>query len=78
MSNEDLLVYVATKNLQKAGGKDYKRVLKDLIDNGIIKSFEDVTAICVDKSKALHIEAVLEGFYDAPITTTFQQIKGDK
>lgn len=80
MTTEDITVYVTLKNLIKAGGKSYRTVLEDLIKAGVIKSFEDVIALRIEKSKALHIEAVLEGFYEAPVDASFSLLKpkGDK
>lgn len=75
---DEVVVYVLVKDLIRVGGRSYETILKDLMASGIINSYEPVMSLKVDKTKAIHIEAALEGFYDAPISITMKTLKGDK
>lgn len=76
--DDDVVVYVLTKNLKIAGGKTWLNTLNDLIDLGFVKSYEEAIALTIDKERAVHIQTALSGFYDAPIGTTLKNLKGDK
>lgn len=64
-----MIVYASKKKLLETSGKAYKEVLDSLVNEGLLKSYEEVVELKFDKDKALHIQAVLE-FYnskDVPI-----------
>ncbi len=60
---KDKTLYITKAKLVATVGSQYKSILKDLVDQGIVKGFEDAMAVTFDKDKARHIETVLE-FYD--------------
>ena len=75
---EETIVYISKKKILQTIGKDYnyKEILQDLKDQGLLNSFEDAVELRFDKSKALHIQSVLE-FYDTKDTPTIPT-KGKK
>ena len=72
-----MVVYVSKKKLINTSGKGYREVLNSLLNEGVLESYEDVVKLTFDKTKALHIQAVLE-FYetkDVPINPKSSHIK---
>lgn len=60
---KDKVIYITKAKLVATVGAQFKAILKDLVDQGIVQGFEEAIAVTFDKDKARHIETVLE-FYD--------------
>ncbi len=59
----DKIVYISKKQLLKAVGEEYLETLKELQDQNLLKSYEEVYAITFETNMATHIQAALE-FYE--------------
>ena len=60
---EEMTIYIPKEELQRAAGKYYKKVLKELQTEGLILSTEDVVAVVFNKSIATHFQTIL-AFHD--------------
>lgn len=61
--SKQTVVLISKARLVATVGLGYKAILKDLIESGLLDSWSEVVELKFDKSKALHIQSVLE-FYD--------------
>ena len=60
---DQVVIYILRSKLVAAVGSSYKAVLRDLIKEKILDSYDDALVLTFDKIKARHIQALLE-FYE--------------
>lgn len=61
--DKSLTIYINKEQLVKAAGVKYEQILKDLVDEGLLEDYTVIIKLTFDKSKALHLQSVLE-FYE--------------
>jgi hypothetical protein len=72
MAKDKFTLNIAKTALTKALGSAYRSVLSDAKKDGLIEAHEEFVSITFDKSKAIHLQALLEfyGVKDVPYNAT--------